>query len=72
MGPDGNAPLDIVVNNAGIALDWTNVFRVFLVTKALLPLLRTSKHGRIINRTSGLDLGSLAPNADRAWARNAR
>jgi NAD(P)-dependent dehydrogenase (short-subunit alcohol dehydrogenase family) len=65
--------LDILVNNAGIALDWfpgseltvetlqqtfdTNVFGVFRVTKALLPPLKKSKHGRIVNVSSGL--GSL-------------
>src|SRR5689334_20517835 len=70
--------LDVLVNNAGIALDWyapseltadvfqktfeTNVFGVFRVTKALLPLLKKSKHGRIVNLSSGL--GSLARNAD--------
>src|SRR5580700_7397439 len=70
--------LDILVNNAGVALDWlpasqltvdalektfeTNVFGVFRVTKALLPLLKKSKHGRIVNISSGL--GSLTRNAD--------
>jgi NAD(P)-dependent dehydrogenase (short-subunit alcohol dehydrogenase family) len=70
--------LDILVNNAGIALDWlpgseltvealektfdTNVFGVFRVTKALLPLLKKSQHGRIVNMSSGL--GSLTRNAD--------
>jgi NAD(P)-dependent dehydrogenase (short-subunit alcohol dehydrogenase family) len=70
--------LDILVNNAGIALDWvapseltydelqktfeTNVFGAFRVTKALLPLLKKSKHGRIVNLSSGL--GSLTRNAD--------
>jgi len=70
--------LDILVNNAGIALDWvaaseltvdafqktfeTNVFGAFRVTRAMLPLLRKSKHGRIVNISSGL--GSLARNAD--------
>jgi NAD(P)-dependent dehydrogenase (short-subunit alcohol dehydrogenase family) len=70
--------LDILVNNAGVALDWvpgseltaetlqktfdTNVFGVFRVTKALLPLLKRSKHGRIVNVSSGL--GSLTRNAD--------
>jgi NAD(P)-dependent dehydrogenase (short-subunit alcohol dehydrogenase family) len=70
--------LDILVNNAGIALDWypsselsvevlqktfeTNVFGVFRVTKALLPLLKKSSHGRIVNISSGL--GSLTRNAD--------
>ncbi len=70
--------LDILVNNAGVALDWfpgseltvevlektydTNVFGVFRVTKALLPLLKRSKRGRIVNVSSGL--GSLSMNAD--------
>ena len=70
--------LDILVNNAGVALDWVpgselsvetlrqtfevNVFGAFRVTKALLPLLKKSKHGRIVNISSGL--GSLSRNAD--------
>jgi len=70
--------LDILVNNAGIALDWiapseltaeayqktfdTNVFGVFRVTKAMLPLLKKSGHGRIVNVSSGL--GSLSRSAD--------
>jgi NAD(P)-dependent dehydrogenase (short-subunit alcohol dehydrogenase family) len=70
--------LDILVNNAGVALDWipgselsvegleqtfeVNVFGVFRVTKALLPQLKKSKHGRIVNMSSGL--GSLSLNAD--------
>jgi NAD(P)-dependent dehydrogenase (short-subunit alcohol dehydrogenase family) len=70
--------LDILVNNAGIALDWypssqltiealeqtfaTNVFGVFRVTKAFIPLLKKSQHGRIVNVSSGL--GSLTRNAD--------
>jgi NAD(P)-dependent dehydrogenase (short-subunit alcohol dehydrogenase family) len=70
--------LDILVNNAGIALDWsrpseaeiealhktfeTNVFGVFRVTKAMLPLLRKSKAGRIVNISSAL--GSVTLTAD--------
>jgi NAD(P)-dependent dehydrogenase (short-subunit alcohol dehydrogenase family) len=70
--------LDILMNNAGIALDWiapseltveayeetfdTNVFGVFRVTKAMLPLLKKSGHGRIVNVSSGL--GSLTRSAD--------
>lgn len=65
--------LDILVNNAGIALDWfppsqldtetlkktyeTNLFGVFRVTKAMLPLLKKSQAGRIVNVSSAL--GSL-------------
>ncbi|WP_152365262.1 SDR family oxidoreductase [Microlunatus speluncae] len=65
--------LDILVNNAGIVgpLDppsassmqglretyETNVFGVVAVTNAMLPLLRRSPAGRIVNLTS--DLGSL-------------
>jgi NAD(P)-dependent dehydrogenase (short-subunit alcohol dehydrogenase family) len=70
--------LDILVNNAGIAIDNappsqldievlrrtydTNVFGVFAVTKAMLPLLRKSDTGRIVNMSSGL--GSLTQNSD--------
>jgi NAD(P)-dependent dehydrogenase (short-subunit alcohol dehydrogenase family) len=70
--------LDILVNNAGIAVDNaspsqldievlrrtydTNFFGVFALTKAMLPLLRKSEAGRIVNMSSGL--GSLAQNTD--------
>ena len=73
--------LDILVNNAGIALDRgpasaldletlrrtyeTNVFGVFAVTQAMLPLLRKSEAGRIVNHSSGL--GSLTQNSDPNW-----
>ncbi|MEH1842684.1 MAG: SDR family oxidoreductase [Nostoc sp.] len=40
----------------------TNVFGVFAVTKTLLPLLKKSKAGRIVNLSSGL--GSLTLNSD--------
>ncbi|MDF5708977.1 MAG: SDR family oxidoreductase [Nostoc sp. S4] len=40
----------------------TNVFGVFAVTKALLPLLKKSTAGRIVNMSSGL--GSLTQNSD--------
>ncbi|MEK4906028.1 SDR family oxidoreductase [Niallia sp. FSL M8-0099] len=40
----------------------TNVFGVFSVTKAMLPLLRKSSSGRIVNLSSGL--GSLTLNKD--------
>ncbi|PNQ85922.1 SDR family oxidoreductase [Paenibacillus polymyxa] len=40
----------------------TNVFGVFSITKAMLPLLRNSSSGRIVNLSSGL--GSLTLNSD--------
>jgi NAD(P)-dependent dehydrogenase (short-subunit alcohol dehydrogenase family) len=68
--------LDILVNNAGIALDWvppseldpeilketyeTNVFGPFRVIKAMLPLLKKSKAGRIVNVSSALGSMTLA------------
>jgi NAD(P)-dependent dehydrogenase (short-subunit alcohol dehydrogenase family) len=73
--------LDILVNNAGIAIDdgppsrvslsavrktyETNVFGVVRTTQAMLPLLRRSDAGRIVNLSSGL--GSLARNTDPSW-----
>jgi len=73
------------VNNAAIATDWvpgseltaeamaqtfdTNVFGVLRVTNAMLPLLRKSRRGRIVNMSSAL--GSLTrtsdPNSPLAW-----
>ncbi len=73
--------LDVLVNNAGIALDReppsqldldtmrrtfeTNVFGAFAVTQAMLPMLRKSAAGRIVNLSS--TLGSLAQNSDPNW-----
>lgn len=70
--------LDILVNNAGVNIDWipasdltldglqrtfeVNLFGAFRVTKAMLPLLRKSRHGRIVNLTSGN--GSFAFNTN--------
>ncbi len=70
--------LDVLVNNAAIAIDdgppsrvsedalrrtyETNVFGVVRATQAFLPLLRRSDAGRIVNMSSGL--GSIAQNSD--------
>ena len=70
--------LDVLINNAGIALDKgppsqleladlkktyeTNVFGMFSVIKAMLPLIKKSPAGRIVNLSSGL--ASLAWNND--------
>jgi len=70
--------LDVLVNNAGILLDnarptdldpqllkqtfETNVFGLFAVTAAMLPLIRKSAAGRIVNMSSGL--GSLTLGSD--------
>jgi NAD(P)-dependent dehydrogenase (short-subunit alcohol dehydrogenase family) len=73
--------LDILVNNAGILIDdappseldlevlrrtyATNVFGPVAVTRAMLPLLRKSAAGRIVNMSSGL--GPLALTSDPGW-----
>jgi NAD(P)-dependent dehydrogenase (short-subunit alcohol dehydrogenase family) len=73
--------LDVLVNNAGIILEnmppsqssvdllrqtyETNVFGLFAVTQALLPLIRKSPAGRIVNMSSGL--GSLTQHLDPNW-----
>ena len=43
----------------------TNVFGVFSVIKAFVPLLQKSDAGRIVNMSSGL--GSLTQNSDPSW-----
>jgi NAD(P)-dependent dehydrogenase (short-subunit alcohol dehydrogenase family) len=43
----------------------TNFFGTLAVTQAMLPLVRTSAAGRIVNLSSGL--GSLTLNADPNW-----
>lgn len=74
--------LDVLVNNAGVALDGnykastvtqdllrktfdTNFFGVIALTQAVLPLLKKSDAGRIVNVSSGL--GSLTQHGDPAW-----
>jgi NAD(P)-dependent dehydrogenase (short-subunit alcohol dehydrogenase family) len=72
--------LDILVNNAGIGdfgakpsgadlakvreVYDTNVFGPMAMTQAMLPLLRKSKHGRIVNVSSGLGSMTLAGQPD--------
>ena len=79
---DNFGKLDILVNNAAVALDMgqkpsevdmqtlrktfdTNFFGVISVTQALLPLIRKSEAGRIVNVSSGL--GSLTQHSDPSW-----
>ncbi|HEX9868186.1 MAG TPA: SDR family oxidoreductase [Candidatus Tectomicrobia bacterium] len=73
--------LDTLVNNAGIFIDdappsgldmevlrrtyETNVFGPVAVTKAMLPLLRKSSAGRVVNMSSGL--ASLTLASDLGW-----
>lgn len=73
--------LDVLVNNAAIAQDnappsqldiailrrtyETNVFGLFAVTKAMLPLLRKAEAGRIVNMSSGA--GSLTETSSPDW-----
>lgn len=71
--------LDVLVNNAGILPEATeagpetvaktfatNTIGPFLVTDAMLPLLRRSESGRVVNVSSRM--GSLAEQADPASA----
>jgi len=67
--------LDILINNAGVMLDWggvtldafrqtyeTNVFAPYFITQALLPLLKAGPSGRIVNHSSVM--GSMAVMGD--------
>ncbi|MGH9766687.1 MAG: SDR family oxidoreductase [Blastocatellia bacterium] len=67
--------LDILINNAGVMLDFggltrdafrqtyeTNVFAPYFITQALLPLLKASPAGRIVNHSS--IMGSMAVMGD--------
>ena len=75
---DFGGRLDVLVNNAGVSLEYappsqtdlekyqathfTNAFGPLVVTKAMLPLLKRSAAGRVVNMSSSL--GSLALNSD--------
>ncbi|MGP9764300.1 SDR family NAD(P)-dependent oxidoreductase [Halomonas sp. AOP13-D3-9] len=59
-GPPSKASLDAVRQ-----VFETNVFGVLAVTQAMLPLLRRSGAGRIVNLSSSL--GSLTLNGDPSW-----
>lgn len=71
--------LDVLVNNAGIALEWdgkpnnsdkvrrtieVNLIAPYAITEALVPLLSRSDDARVINQSSLL--GSIG-NAENAW-----
>jgi NAD(P)-dependent dehydrogenase (short-subunit alcohol dehydrogenase family) len=71
--------LDVLVNNAGIALEWdgkptdvdkvrrtleVNLVAPFAITEALVPLLTRSKDARVINQSS--TLGSIS-TAENSW-----
>lgn len=71
--------LDVLVNNAGIALEWdgqptnadkvrrtleVNLIAPYAITEALVPLLARSDDARVINQSSML--GSIA-TADSSW-----
>jgi NAD(P)-dependent dehydrogenase (short-subunit alcohol dehydrogenase family) len=76
--------LDILVNNAGIGewgtkasdvslakvreVYETNLFGPIALTQAMLPLLRKSKHGRIVNVSSSLGSLTLASQPDSPMA----
>jgi NAD(P)-dependent dehydrogenase (short-subunit alcohol dehydrogenase family) len=70
--------LDVLVNNAGISLEWdgaptspdkvrqtldVNLVAPFAITDALVPLLARSKDARVINQSSALGSISTAENA---------
>lgn len=59
-GPPGTVSLDVVRRTFE-----TNLLGTLAVTQAMLPLLRASAAGRIVNVSSSL--GSLARNADPGW-----
>lgn len=59
---DGRVPPSELAVEVFRATYETNVFGVFAVTKAMLPLLRRSDAGRIVNMSS--PVGSLALNSD--------
>ncbi len=75
--------LDILVNNAGVQLDQgfevspdtlrqtyeTNVIGPYAITQALLPLLRQSPAGRIVNQSSILgSLTTISQGQGGSWA----
>ncbi len=75
---DFGGRLDVLINNAGVSLEYappsqtdlekyqathlTNAFGPLVVTKAMLPLLKRSAAGRVVNMSS--TLGSLTQNSD--------
>jgi NAD(P)-dependent dehydrogenase (short-subunit alcohol dehydrogenase family) len=64
MGPYGMSVLDLPLDNLRATLE-TNLFGMLRVTQALLPLMRESRAGRVVNLSSGMgqlsDMGAGAP-----------
>lgn len=64
VDPNDGAPSTADVDSVRRIFE-TNVFGILAVTQALLPLIRKSDAGRIVNVSSGL--GSIALNGDPSW-----
>jgi len=66
---DGRVPPSELAVEVFRATYETNVFGVFAVTKAMLPLLRRSDAGRIVNMSSPMGSLSLNSNPDSFYSR---
>lgn len=64
IDPDDNSPGLASINTIKRTFE-TNFFGTFMVTQAMLPLLRKAESARIVNISSGL--GSLTLNQDPEW-----
>ncbi|WP_241613062.1 SDR family oxidoreductase [Rosenbergiella epipactidis] len=64
IDPKDGVPSDSDIDTIKSTFE-TNFYGTLLVTQSMLPLLKASKNGRIVNISSGL--GSLALNSDPSW-----